>query len=54
MKVIPVNVYSRCCGYYTNYNALHAGKKSEWDDRKLLNVSNLEETLKSQRTGVQK
>jgi len=52
MKRIPAMIYSRCCGYYTNYEALHAGKKAEWDERKTIDVSKLGESIKLQRSGV--
>ena len=31
--VIPVLSYSRCSGYYANYNSLNLGKKAERDER---------------------
>jgi hypothetical protein len=52
MKRIPAMIYSRCCGYYTNYEALHAGKKAEWDERKTIYVSKLGESIKLQRNGI--
>lgn len=42
MKKIPCEVYSRVCGYYRPVSQWHAGKRSEYEDRKMYDANNSE------------
>lgn len=46
IKIIPVEVYSRCVGYYRPVQQWNKGKQSEFNDRKEMKVENIIEAIK--------
>jgi len=40
-RVMPVEVFTRVCGYYRPIQQANKGKQSEFDDRKEYDVNNM-------------
>jgi len=49
--VMPVEVYSRVVGYYRPLNQWHKGKQSEWKDRTVLHLDNVNKFITGVRNG---
>lgn len=41
MKMVPVEIYSRVSGYFRPVNQWNKGKRSEFSDRKSLNIKDI-------------
>lgn len=48
MKKIPVEVYSRCVGYFRPVSQWNLGKQSEFDDRRPMDVQALVEKVRGE------
>jgi anaerobic ribonucleoside-triphosphate reductase len=47
-KIMPVEVYSRCVGYYRPVQQWNKGKQAEFNDRKEMKVVDIIEAIKCQ------
>jgi len=51
MKRIPVEVYSRCCGYFRPVKQWNHGKKAEFKDRLCYDVpEDIDEEIRSRKS----
>lgn len=45
MMLVPTEVYSRVAGYFRPVNQWNNGKRSEMEDRKTLNIKEIENVI---------